>query len=59
MRHTAVPGHVRPTGTIYRPGQFPTKFIKTLRLSSTSHILEVQYMKSTTKNLQQSGLKLL
>ena len=51
FRSTAVPGHVRPTGTDYRPRQFPSKFRNSLRLSSTFHILGRHYMESTTKNL--------
>ena len=48
---TAVPGHVRPTGTDSGSRHKPAKFRKSLRLSSTFHILGRQYMESTTKKL--------
>ena len=48
---TAVPGHVRPNGTDSGPRQFPSKFRNSLRLISTFHILERQYMESTSTNL--------
>ena len=45
---TAVPGHVRPTGTDSLR-HVPTKFRNNLRLISTFHILSSQYVKSTNK----------